>query len=699
MNKQLDELKKQNNELRTKLALIENECCQLKSLIEALPGDIYWKDLNGIWLGVNERGEESLKRMGFIRHREEVLGKTDYELFNKETADIYRKNDLEVITKKIEIAYEENVELVTGENLTQLSTKRPIFDKNGAVSGVVGNTIDITYLKNIERELKAAKEAAEAANQAKTEFLANMRHDIRTPLSGIVGFAELLKSESHEERIKEYSDNLVASSHALLNLMDEVLEAVRVSSGDIPMLKRKFNLIQTVESVVALYSSKAQHKKIDLSLKIDERMPLYVLGDKIRLHRITLELIGNAINFTDKGYVHCHVELVKQKERNIVIKITVSDSGLGIPKEKQQEIYLQFKRLTPSYQGIYKGTGLGLYIIKQFINEMGGEIYVESEPGKGSCFTCLIPLQESLLDDDSGIDTEELLKEEQPYLSPLSHQVAATSKRNKLPYILVVEDNLIAQSVAKSLLSALSCQVDVASEGTTAITLCDNNKYDLIFMDIGLGEGIDGYEITHHLRTKSPLAQATPIIALTAHSGDENKQRCIEAGMDAVLTKPLTQAHATDILRTFVPSRHTPAAQEEFAVKRELPDNNLELFQLEQFALLDDEPALKNCGNNKAMLMELLYLMANKELPADLEQMKNAFKMQDYLLIEKITHKIKGGAVYVGTTRMKYACQYVERYWKTGKRDLFDQLYYQAVATIEETCLHIADWLKKQKSP
>lgn len=418
MNKRLDELQKQYNELCTQLASPENECFQLKSLIEALPGDIYWKDLNGVWLGVNDRGEESLKRMGFIRHREEVLGKTDYELFNKETADTYRKNDLEVITKKIEIAHEETVELITGVKMVQLSTKRPIWGKNGKVSGVVGNTIDITYLKNIERELKAAKEAAEAANQAKTEFLANMRHDIRTPLSGIVGFAELLKSESHEERIKEYSDNLVASSHALLKLLDEVLEAVRVSSGDIPMLKRKFNLIHTLESVIALYSSKAQHKKLDLSLKVDERIPHYVLGDKIRLHRIALELVGNALNFTDTGYVHCNLELVQQKERNLVIRIMVSDSGLGIPKDKQQDIYLQFKRLTPSYQGIYKGTGLGLYITKQFVDEMGGEIYVESEPGKGSCFTCLIPLQASLLDDDSGVDVEEVSKAEPPYLAP-----------------------------------------------------------------------------------------------------------------------------------------------------------------------------------------------------------------------------------------------------------------------------------------
>lgn len=262
MKKRSDDDAELIERLRAQLSARENECYQLKNMIEALPGDIYWKDINGRWLGVNSHGEQSLKRMGFIRNSEDVIGKTDYELFNKETADIYRKNDLEVIARKMEIAQEETVALINGEKMIQLSTKRPIWDKNGTITGIVGNTIDITYLKNIEQELKSSKEAAEAANQAKTEFLANMRHDVRTPLSGIVGFSEIIKSESNEPHIKEYAHNLIASSHALLDLMDEVLEAVRVSSGEIPMLKRKFNLVQTLEQVISLYSAKAHEKKL-----------------------------------------------------------------------------------------------------------------------------------------------------------------------------------------------------------------------------------------------------------------------------------------------------------------------------------------------------------------------------------------------------------------------------------------------------
>lgn len=688
-------LKEQILALEQKLCERENECCQLKSLIEALPGDIYWKDLQGVWLGVNRRGEQTLKRLGFIRNSQDVIGKTDYDLFNQETADSYRRNDLEVLEKQIEIAHEEMVELNTGERMIQLSTKRPYRDKNGQVIGIVGNTIDITYLKNIEKELKEAKELAESANQAKTEFLENMRHDIRTPLSGIVGFSEILKSEATELRIKEYADNLIASSHALLDLMDEVLEAVKVSSGEIPLLRRKFNIEQTFEQVMDLYRAKAMEKLVKLSLQLDKTLPQYVVGDKIRLHRIIQELVGNALNFTDKGYVSLAITTAKEEARQLVVKITISDSGIGIPKEKQQEIYLQFKRLTPSYQGIYKGAGLGLYVVKQFLDDLGGEIYVESELRKGTCFTCLIPLQKALLDDNSGIDSAMDLRTEKPYLTTLSHALTAkkspTETMNGMSQVLVVEDNCIAQAVARTLLAGMACNVDIASTGQEALSFVQQTQYDLIFMDIGLGDGMDGYEVTNHIRNLTKEASHhTPIIALTAHAEDDNKQRCIEAGMDAVLSKPLTQAKASDILNTFISERRitlTPPPK----ARRDLPDTDDELFQLEQFSLLDSEQALTSCGD-KAVLIELLALMAEK-LPVDLMAMKDAYQQQDYAAIEKIAHKIKGGAVYVGTTRMKYGCQYLERYWKTGERILFAELYHQAVGVIEDTWNHITQWL------
>ena len=260
-------------DLKTTNSELNSENFQLKNLIDNLPGDIYWKDKDGIWSGVNKRGSQSLQQIGFIHDRTDVIGKSDYQLFSKETADEYRQNDLEVMSKKIEITKEETNVLPNGEKIIQLSTKRPLWDKEGNVVGVVGNTIDISYLKKIEAELNHAKEKAEVANLAKTEFLENMRHDIRTPLTGIVGFADLLKMESDNPHIKEYSENLVASSHALLDLLDEVLEAIRVSSGEIPKLKKKFSLEQTLRHVVELNRARAAQKNLSLSLHVDTTIP------------------------------------------------------------------------------------------------------------------------------------------------------------------------------------------------------------------------------------------------------------------------------------------------------------------------------------------------------------------------------------------------------------------------------------------
>lgn len=588
--------------------------------------------------------------------------------------------------------------MLNGVPSTFLSQKVPLKNTDEEIVGLLGISIDITEIEQLQKSLIAAKSEAEAASQAKTEFMANMRHDIRTPLSGIVGFSEILKQESQEPRIKEYADNLVASSHALLELMDEVLEAVRVSSGEIPILKRKFNLNAIFQQVMALCAARAHEKKLDLFITMDPTLPRYVIGDKIRMHRIALELVGNALNFTNTGSVNMHVSLAKQENHELIIKLKVTDTGIGIPKDKQQDIYLQFKRLTPSYQGIYKGSGLGLFVVKQFIDEMGGEIYVSSEPGKGTTFTCLFRLQESLLDDDTGMDSDDTLKIEKSWLTPVKQQAALSNLQEPntvtTSRVLVVEDNGIAQMAAKTLLSSMACHVDVATNGMDALALCKKNRYDLIFMDIGLGEGLDGYEVTQHLRGM-PESSETPVIALTAHGGDENKQRCIEAGMDAVLSKPLTKSHAADMIATFIPARHAAPDLAQQPARRDLPDNDAELFQLGQFALLDVEQALKNCGDH-AMVVELLTMMMNQEMPKDLAAMKQAFENGDYEAVEKLAHKIKGGAVYIGTTRMKYACQYVERYWKTGERELFDALYHQAVSVIDETCLYIHTWLDKQ---
>ncbi|PJE09593.1 MAG: hypothetical protein CK430_11130 [Legionella sp.] len=211
-------------------------------------------------------------------------------------------------------------------------------------------------------------------------------------------------------------------------------------------------------------------------------------------------------------------------------------------------------------------------------------------------------------------------------------------------------------------------------------------------MDIGLGEGEDGYEVTQQIRRQEKDNEHTPIVALTAHAVEESKQHCVEVGIDAVLSKPITKTHASNILNAFVRNTEGFEREKERKAKLDLPDTAAELFALEQYPILEIEQTLKNLGN-ESVFIELLQDLVNISVPEDLARMKSAFAAHDYEQVEKLAHKMKGGAVYVGTIRMKYACQYLERYWKAGQRDLFTKLYEQTVSVIEQTVMYVKNWL------
>ncbi len=680
--------KKQEADLRSSQ---ENTQSTLENILANMPGHVYWKDKNGVYLGCNNRQAQSLG----LQFGYELIGKTDFDLpWGERQAQLFRQNDLYIMqTGETEIIEEKA--LIEGKNAIFLSHKSPMRNKKGEITGVLGISINITDRKKIEAELKIAKEKAEAASHAKTEFLENMRHDIRTPLTGIVGFADLIKYEAKDEQTKEYADNLVASSHALLNFMDEVLEAIHVSSGEVPKVKKKFVLQRIVHHVIDLHRAKAAAKYLNLSSDFDQEIPKYLIGDPVRIHRILLELIANSLNFTDSGFVKLTAKLAKRENREVIIKLVVEDSGIGIPKDKQQEIFLQFKRLTPSYKGIYKGAGLGLAVIKQFIDELDGEIYVESTVTKGTTFTCIIPLKTALLDDETGIeqDFSDLNIAHFEQNTTITDQPRDSSAKPFKHRILLVEDNTIAQTVAKVLLNQCNCQVDIAVDGQSALQLWKKNKYDLIFMDIGLPD-MDGYQVTHHIRVQEIAKNHhTPIIALTAHVGEENKQRCIESGINAVLSKPLTQKNCCDILNSFIPSlqkeKGTPLENGVF----DLPATEEQLFELSEFPILDVEEGIKTTGTEDT-LCEMLNLMIHHSFVEDIALLKKAHAQDDWEKTQKLAHKIKGGVVYVGAIRLKIACLYLERYWKSGQRDLLEKLYQQVLHVIDETTSEIRKWIK-----
>jgi two-component system, OmpR family, aerobic respiration control sensor histidine kinase ArcB len=526
-----------------------------ESIIACMPGNVYWIDSKGVMLGCNNN---VLKMLDF-KNLSEFKGLT-FEAMGRigewkpEATLSFKQDTLEVAsTGKAKLNVEEPaITDSEGKLIYFLSSRVPLFDHNHSVIGVVGISIDITERKKMEIALKEAKEKAEIANKAKTEFLENMRHDIRTPLSGIIGLAEILKTEKNQEKINDFTDWLLQSSKELLRFLNDVLESINVASGEILIVKKTFNLKTLLMQIVKLYRAKSFEKGLYLDCIFDENLPNCIIGDSMRIYRIVLELVCNALKFTKEGHVKIFATLVKLEADKLIVKIEIEDTGVGIPEDKHQEIFVRFKRLAPSYDGIYSGSGLGLFMVKQFVNDLNGKIYIESSVNKGSKFVCFIPMQKALKEEiieDSFSVNDILLDSALTYRAPMD--LDCTGKEFK---VLIVEDQFVAGMVVKKMLSDLNCASDVAIDGQMAMDLVKRNNYDLILMDIGLPD-TDGYELTKEIRAyeKAHKQHKIPVLALTAHSGIEEKQKCIDASIDAIFTKPLFRQKMHSILEMFIP--------------------------------------------------------------------------------------------------------------------------------------------------
>lgn len=654
----------------------------LDTIVNIVPHTIFWKDKNSIFIGCNKLFAE----LANLKSPEEIIGKTDYDLpWTREESDRYIAIDQEIIRGgKPRINIEESQTLRDGTITTLLTSKVPIYDQEGNVSGVLGVYTDISERKKLEENLRAAKEKAEVANQAKTEFLENMRHDIRTPLSGIVGCAELLQIQAdNPKKVGEYADDLIQSSIALLELLNKILESIQVASGEIPLLKKKFDLHRVLEQVVQLNKPEAHIKHLKLQLEYDRNIPDYLLGDSVRIQRIILELVTNALKFTNKGEVKITARLMKRKGRQVIIKLSVSDTGMGIPLSQQNEVYTRFKRLTPSYQGIYPGTGLGLAVVKDFIDDLDGEIHLDSQLKKGSNFTCLIPLQESLSIKNDA-DEEEIEKiasvasdthlpaKNLEKITVIQEEILKTGSQ-----ILVVEDNPVATKVAQGILSGLNCQVDLVEDGKTAVSAIEKNLYDLILMDIGLPDG-DGCEVTRRIRLKQwQRNPSVPIVGLTAHISDEKKRQCLQNGMNAIYTKPLTTIKASEILNAFLSHSHSASFNEE---KHEPSSNNIE-----SLPVLDKERALKLLGNEE--LVHQMWTLLKSELTKELSDLKQYHQANDGSAIRRLAHKWRGGASYCGAVRLDQACQQLETILRTEASLKEGESCYQTLLQVAEATI------------
>lgn len=413
---------------------------------------------------------------------------------------------------------------------------------DGTVQGVVCAGLDITVRKRSEEALVEAKEAAEASNRAKSQFLANMSHEIRTPMNGVLGMIELMLNSGMNESQQRLARMAQSSAEKLLEVINEILDFSRIESGKLVLRQVRFCLRETLEEMVEIFRIKARQKGLVVGGFIDTSIPPHVEGDEVRLRQILINLLNNAIKFTEAGEVRVVATVAEKNGGDLLLSFDVSDTGCGIEPEAEKSIYEAFVQADGSMSRRHEGAGLGLAISKQLVEMMGGSIELQSRVGVGSTFRFTVRMREAA----PAADVPAVPEPVEP--------TAVSGTEERLPRVLLVEDNEVNQEVGKLILEALGCEVDVADDGRAAIDAVLAVNYDLVFMDCQM-PNVDGYEATRTIRgheEASDEERHLTIVALTAHVMDGDREKCLAQGMDDYLPKPFTAEDINAMLKKWL---------------------------------------------------------------------------------------------------------------------------------------------------
>ncbi len=534
-------------------------------------------------------GSDSASKVTFVNRKMcEMLGYAEEEMLGRPLQTFVPEHSHTVLNEKLTLRrsgsgfqYDLDLQTKDGKDFSVLVSVAPKFSKSGDYIGSMSVVADITARIEMEKELVEARKAAEHANRAKSQFLANMSHEIRTPLNGILGMTEILLATELTKSQRRMAANIMTSGKSLLSIINDILDISKIEAGKLELESIDFSLKELLAEVKSLFEHQAEQKGLGLLFTLENTVPDSLRGDPGRLRQILINVIGNAIKFTEKGKVEVHVKQRRLPHGDHELSVEVSDTGVGIPLEAQDQIFGAFSQADGSTTRKFGGTGLGLAICRQLCKLMQGNIHFISKPGIGATFHFTVMLREG--------DSDKARTPERPRLPPSSVTPAGAAELAPQPpvlmgefparclaRILVAEDTLVNREILKHFLNNLpesrEARIDLVQNGREALEACSKTEYDLIIMDCQMPE-MDGYEATRRIREMEGKAALSleaqepaqgsrlnrrsraPIIALTANAMEGDKQKCLDAGMDDYLAKPFSLKDIKSVLERWLPPK------------------------------------------------------------------------------------------------------------------------------------------------